>query len=67
MILSVAMLLGWLGEHHGKPQYERAAAAIDRAVDRVLESPSTRTRDLGGSMGCAAFGREVVAALEALN
>jgi 3-isopropylmalate dehydrogenase len=67
MILSVAMLLGWLGEHHAKPQYERAAAAIDRAVDRVLENPATRTRDLGGTIGCQAFGRAVVAALDAVN
>ena len=63
MILSVAMLLGWLGEHHRLPRLEAAARAIDAAVDRVLENPATRTRDLGGSIGCAAFGTAVVRAL----
>jgi len=63
MILSVAMLLGWLGEHHGNPRCERAAALIDRAVDRVLENRATRTQYLGGDIGCKAFGRAVVDAI----
>jgi 3-isopropylmalate dehydrogenase len=63
MILSVAMLLGWLGEHHGRPAFAGAAAAIDAAVDKVLENPATRTRDVGGNCGCEAFGRAVAGAL----
>jgi len=63
MILSVAMLLRWLGEHHAEPRFEAAAQAIDAAVDRVLAHPATRTRDLGGSTGCRAFGAAVVAGL----
>jgi 3-isopropylmalate dehydrogenase len=63
MILSVGMMLGWLGEHHGKPAFEHAAAAIDAAVDSVLANPATRTRDIGGQCGCAAFSHAAAMAL----
>ncbi len=63
MILSVAMLLQWLGEHHQRPALAQAGADVDAAVDRVLANPATRTADLGGNMGCAAFGAAVAAAL----
>ena len=63
MILSVAMLLQWLGEHHANAALARAGADMEAAVDRVLANRATRTADLGGSMGCAAFGAAVAAAL----
>jgi 3-isopropylmalate dehydrogenase len=66
MILSVAMLAQWLGEHHGASALVRASAAMDAAVDKVLENPSTRTADLGGKLGCHAFGDEVARALPAV-
>lgn len=59
MILSVAMLLQWMGEHHSKPALVDAAAAMDKAVDAVLEKPEQRTADLGGKLGCKAFGQAV--------
>ncbi|MDR1829030.1 MAG: isocitrate/isopropylmalate dehydrogenase family protein [Methylobacteriaceae bacterium] len=59
MILSAAMLLQWMGEHHGKPALCAAAKAIEGAVDRVLEHPGCRTADLGGPAGCKAFGEYV--------
>ncbi|WP_313499290.1 isocitrate/isopropylmalate dehydrogenase family protein [Stutzerimonas nitrititolerans] len=59
MILSVAMLLQWMGEHHGKPALVEAAAAMDKSVDAVLEKPEQRTADLGGKLGCKAFGQAV--------
>ncbi|HEY1147828.1 MAG TPA: isocitrate/isopropylmalate dehydrogenase family protein [Pseudoduganella sp.] len=65
MILSVAMLLQWLGEHHRQPALNRAGDAIHAAVDAVLENPASRTGDLGGSMGTRAFGREVAARIAA--
>ncbi len=65
MILSVAMLLHWLGEKRNSPKYQEAAACIDQAVDRVLQDPATRTADLGGRLGCAAFGKAVAEALDA--
>lgn len=63
MILSVAMLLQWMGEHHGKPALVEAAAAMDKAVDTVLEKPEQRTADLGGKLGCKAFGQAVAGVL----
>jgi 3-isopropylmalate dehydrogenase len=59
MILSVAMLIQWMGEHHGKAEYVVAGNAMEAAVDKVLENPATRTPDLGGKFGCKAFGEEV--------
>ncbi|SAK79880.1 tartrate dehydrogenase [Caballeronia hypogeia] len=59
MILSVAMLIQWMGEHHGKAEYVEAGNAMEAAVDKVLENPATRTPDLGGKFGCKAFGDEV--------
>ncbi|OTP72768.1 isocitrate/isopropylmalate dehydrogenase family protein [Caballeronia sordidicola] len=59
MILSVAMLIQWMGEHHGKPAFVEAGKAMDASVDKVLENPKTRTPDLGGEFGCKAFGDEV--------
>ena len=41
----------------------QAGAAMDAAVDRVLENPATRTPDLGGTLGCKAFGQRVAEAL----
>ena len=64
MILSVAMLVDWLGQKRGRPEYERAAAAMQSAVDRVLENPALRTADLGGSLGCRAFAAAVAGAIE---
>jgi len=59
MILSVAMLVQWLGENHGKPQFEKAAKAMDAAVDKVLEDSASRTADLGGKLGTKAFADRV--------
>jgi 3-isopropylmalate dehydrogenase len=52
MILSAAMLLQWMGEHHKN-------AAIDAAVDSALADPASRTADLGGSTSCKEFGNLV--------
>ncbi len=63
MILSVAMLLDWLGAHHRKDTFRAAAAAIHGAVEAVLANPATRTADIGGRTGTRAFGQAVVVAL----
>jgi hypothetical protein len=44
MIVSVATLLRWMGQHHDAPNCLRVADAIDAAVDRMLGNPATRTR-----------------------
>ena len=63
MILSVAMLLDWMGEHHKVSALTEAAQAMEKAVDKVLENPETRTADLGGPLGCKAFGEAVAASI----
>jgi 3-isopropylmalate dehydrogenase len=59
MILSIAMLLQWMGDYRNIARLQRAADAMTAAVDAGLEDPASRTRDLGGTMGCKAFGRRV--------
>jgi 3-isopropylmalate dehydrogenase len=65
MILSVAMLLQWMGGNHGRPALAEAGNEMERAVDKVLENPATRTRDIGGTIGCKEFGRAVAEAVAA--
>jgi 3-isopropylmalate dehydrogenase len=63
LILSVAMMLSWLGEQRGLPNFEEAGAAIERAVDEVLRDPKRRTRDLGGDTNTDQFGSSVAAVM----
>ncbi len=57
------MLLGWLGQKHGKDNYLKAAAALDSALDATIATPAERTRDLGGTLGTKAFTDAVIARL----
>jgi 3-isopropylmalate dehydrogenase len=59
MILSVAMLLSWMGTRYEKPALHQAASTMEQAIDAVLADPKSRTRDLGGTMNCDEFGRHV--------
>ena len=63
MILSVGMLVQWMGERRQSDALIIAAQAIEVAVDAVLENPATRTPDLGGTLGCKAFGAAVARTL----
>ena len=65
LILSAAMLLAWRGRRDGDSGLLAGAVAIQRAVDRVLDDPRTRTRDLGGNLGTNAFADAVSTALRA--
>lgn len=65
LILSAAMLLDHLGTKHANPALTQAARAIEAAVEAVLDRPESRTADLGGTLGTAAFTQAVVAALAA--
>jgi isocitrate/isopropylmalate dehydrogenase len=64
LISSAAMLLEWLGERRGAPNLLQAAASIERALDRTIETPEYRTRDLGGPLGTVAFTRRLVDAIK---
>ncbi|HUS53957.1 MAG TPA: isocitrate/isopropylmalate dehydrogenase family protein [Thermohalobaculum sp.] len=63
MILSVAMLLEWLGAHHARSDLTAAGRTMITALDALLANPATRTADLGGKLGTAAFGDVVVQAV----
>ena len=63
LILSAAMLLDWLGRRTSDAALTSAAARIEHAVDRVLDDPQMRTRDVGGPLGTDAFAQAVVATL----
>lgn len=55
LILSAAMLLGWLARRYGRDEFARAERAIEGAVDGMLADPDQRTRDVGGRLGTQAF------------
>ena len=59
LILSAAMLLEWLAARQARPEFGAAAQAIEAAIDAALNSPATRTADLGGKLGTQAFARHV--------
>jgi 3-isopropylmalate dehydrogenase len=65
MILSVAMLLEWLGKQRDDTTLLQASKRMVEATDRALEQPDVRTRDLGGNTGTAAFASHVAALIEA--
>ena len=63
LILSAAMLLDWRGRRDGNRKLIEAAARIQAAVERVLDDPKARTRDIGGQAGTAAFAKSVATAV----
>ncbi|NUL44541.1 isocitrate/isopropylmalate dehydrogenase family protein [Cellulosimicrobium funkei] len=63
LILSAAMLLEWRGKRDGKRELVEAARLIDHAVQAAINHQSTRTRDIGGTLGTAEFTRELLTAI----
>ena len=63
LVLSAAMLLGWLGRRHKNDRFVKAEKAIEAAVDALIEDPKTRTSDLGGTLGTRAFGEKIATKL----
>jgi 3-isopropylmalate dehydrogenase len=63
MLLSVGMMLEWLGEKHDHAAATEAGERIERAIDKAFASGGLRPHELGGSDGTAAVGRAVLAAL----
>ena len=59
MILSAAMLLDWLFEKTNESNFKDAAVSISETIEKVLENPAYRTKDLGGNYGCEEFGEKV--------
>lgn len=61
LILSMGMLLDWLGARHDRPELAEAAIRVSDAIDAQLADAKGRTRDLGGPLGTEAFGKAVAA------
>jgi 3-isopropylmalate dehydrogenase len=64
MLLSVAMLLNWLGKQNKAANFSNAGNALQNAIEATLANPTTRTRDIGGSIGTKAFSAAVINHLE---
>jgi 3-isopropylmalate dehydrogenase len=58
-ILSVALMLDWLGQ----PETTRAARLIEAAVARVLADPANTTADLGGKLRTSEMTVRIIGAL----
>ncbi len=58
-ILSVAMMLEWLGHEETR----RGAAIVTNAVKTVMSDPSLRTPDMGGALSTSEMGDRVIGAL----
>ena len=63
LLLSAAMLLGWLGQKHARDDLATAQALIEAALRDLMRNPETRTRDLGGPLGTRAFAAALCARL----
>jgi 3-isopropylmalate dehydrogenase len=66
LILSAGMLLDWRGRRDGRADLVKAGEQIAAAVDRVLESPRTRTRDIGGELDTTSYTAALCAAVSEL-
>jgi 3-isopropylmalate dehydrogenase len=63
VILSVGMMLNWIGDKRGDPKLKAAWKGIDEAVDAVLREGKVRTPDLKGTDGTEKFGSAVAEAV----
>ena len=59
LMVSVAMLLEWLGAKHGLGDLTDAAVAFNAAIDKALADPANHTPDLGGKAKTGDLGRAV--------
>lgn len=64
LIGSAGMLFEWLGARDSDPRLLAAGRSILAALEAAIADPATRTRDLGGSIGCDEFAMTVCNALD---
>lgn len=65
LMMSTAMLIGWLAQKNGSNAMAEAAELLVRSVDGALADPKRHTPDLGGSNTTQNFGDAIVAEIEA--
>ncbi|OGD56560.1 hypothetical protein A3K78_05205 [Candidatus Bathyarchaeota archaeon RBG_13_52_12] len=63
MILSMGMMLNWLGDKRGDKRLKEAWRSIDRVVDKVLAEGKVRTPDLGGTNSTKELGTSIADAV----
>ncbi|MBB6637317.1 isocitrate/isopropylmalate dehydrogenase family protein [Cohnella thailandensis] len=63
MILSLSMMLNWLGDKHADDKLLAAGDGIEQAVKRILASGGAKTADIGGNSSTSDVGDAVVKAL----
>ena len=61
MIMSVQMLLRWLGRKRADAALLKAADVIETVVAEALEGGTALTEDLGGTASTQAMGGDIVA------
>jgi 3-isopropylmalate dehydrogenase len=59
MILSVKMMLNWLGSRKGDTELYRAGKKIEESVSDILQTGKTLTADIGGQAKCSELGNAV--------
>ena len=64
LVLSTTMLLRWWGQRTGAEAFTAAADAVDAAVDACIADPTTRTRDLRGTLTTDEFTTALLTKLE---
>jgi isocitrate/isopropylmalate dehydrogenase len=64
LLLSSAMLLGWLGGRHNAKALLGAQSILEGTITALMRDPATRTRDLGGQLGTRAFGEALLKKLD---
>ena len=63
MLLSVVMMLEWLGERKGSAKLAEAAEVLQRAIERPFAEKRVLPMEFGGKDGTAAITRAVIEAL----
>lgn len=66
-ILSVHMMLEWLGRSKGDERLLSASEGIERAVAKILEEGKILTYDLGGNARCSEVGDAIYAKINELG
>ncbi len=67
VILSVGMMLNWIGDKRGDSRLKDAWKGIDKAVDAVLSAGKVRTPDLKGTDGTEKFGSAVAETVRSIG
>ena len=65
ILLSTAMLIGWIGRKQNQNEIVEAAMAMERAIDAALGDAAGRTPDIGGSQSTLEVGQLVASLIGA--